>query len=94
VNCWEIIIGNIDSTTCIPIFGADDRAVTNLSASVAAMVARSTGVPSSNRFVVAVVSALFRIAAWLKNGSAFSCIILAADVMLFLISIHFLFFSS
>jgi hypothetical protein len=84
VDCWESI-GNIDSTTCIPTFDADGRTVAALVASVAAVVARSTGVPVPNRCVVVIASALFRIAASLKNASDFSCIkvILAAGVMRF-----------
>jgi hypothetical protein len=84
------IIRNIDSTTCIPTFDADVRAVAALVASVVNVFARSTGVSAPNRFVVAIAFALFRIAASLKNISAFSSIkvILVADVMLFLSSVN------
>jgi hypothetical protein len=63
VSCWESI-GNIGSTTCILTFDADVRAVAALVASVATVVSRSTDVPAADRFVVAIASALFRIAAF------------------------------
>jgi hypothetical protein len=94
------IMGNIDSTTCIPTFDAHVRVIVALAVAAlgasATAVARSTGVPALNRFVVVIDFALLRIATSLKNGSAFSCIkvILPTGVTLFLSSIHFLFFSS